>query len=126
MRVYNDVFANNLKYYLAEAGLSQAELSRRMGVSTATVSDWCNGNKTPGNMEMFNKLAAVLGIQLADLLESEDMRGQREQNRRVMRYAALLAHDEMLQTAVELLRRVPAEELPKVIEMIKIFARKED
>lgn len=125
MRVYNDVFANNLKYYLAEAGLSQAELSRRMGVSTATISDWCNGNKTPGNMEMFNKLAAVLGIQLADLLESENMRGQREQNRRVMKYAALLAHNELLQTAIELLRRVPAEDLPKVIEMIRVFAKED-
>lgn len=125
MTIYNDVFVKNLRFYLSSRSLSQAELSRRMGVSTATVSDWCNGHKMPGNMQTFQKLADVLGIELADLLEDESTRGRREQNRRVMLYAAILSEDTMLQTAMDLLRRVPAEDLPRVIEMIKIFAKEE-
>lgn len=126
MRIYNDVFVKNLRFYLSERELSQAELSRRMGVSTATVSDWCNGNKMPGNMQTFQKLASVLGIELADLLEDETTRGQREQNRKVMLYAKLLASDELMQIAVEQLRKVPREDLPKVLAMINIFTKKED
>lgn len=119
MKTYNDLFANNLKYYLNRRGISQAELSRQIGTSTATVSDWCNGNKMPGNMTSLMKLASVLSVTVADLFDVH----HNDHNRRVAAYAAVLAEDELLQAAAEELVKIPAEDLPRVIEMLKIFSR---
>lgn len=33
-------FAQNLKHYLSEKGMTQLELSRRVNVAPASVSDW--------------------------------------------------------------------------------------
>lgn len=122
MNDYNELFANNLKYYLNLRGYSQAELSRLVEVSTATISDWCNGKKIPGSMKAYMKLAAALSITVADLFDVY----HHEQLRRLAAYAERISESVELQSAVEVLARVPNEDLPRVTEMIKIFARKED
>ncbi len=44
-----------------EAGLSQAELSRRMYVTQPTVSDWESGRKAP-HVKNLARLALLLGV----------------------------------------------------------------
>lgn len=53
------IFAANLKRYLALADKTQADLARFIGVSSATASDWCNGNKMP-RTEKLNAIAKLL------------------------------------------------------------------
>lgn len=121
MRVVNEVFANKLKYYIDKAGLSQAEFARKINVTPAAVSAWCVGKRLPGNSDMFQTIADALGVTVADLVDEN----RQEDKRHLLAYANLLRQREDLQTAIELLRRVPAEDLPKVIEMIRVFAKED-
>lgn len=41
------IFSKRLKYYLDYYNISQADLARRLGVGTTSVSNWVNGIKTP-------------------------------------------------------------------------------
>lgn len=65
---YKVVFSRNLRYYLALAGKSQADLCEYMKVSSATVSDWCNGKKLP-RMDKIQTICNWLRIEKSDLLE---------------------------------------------------------
>jgi transcriptional regulator with XRE-family HTH domain len=62
------VFAKNLNNYLYLNGKTQADLYRYMGVSSATVSNWCNGLKMP-RMDKIQAICNWLGIEKSDLLE---------------------------------------------------------
>ena len=43
----NDQFAKNLFFFLNKYQYTQAAFAKQMNVSTATVSNWCNGLKSP-------------------------------------------------------------------------------
>ena len=44
---YKDVFAKNLKHYMAVNGKNQTDLMRDLGFSSSTISNWCTGQKLP-------------------------------------------------------------------------------
>lgn len=71
------IFTEKLSYYLSYRDKTQADLARAMGVTTSTVSDWCNGKKMPRS-DRLQAIARWLGIELSDLLtEGEAVRDQR-------------------------------------------------
>lgn len=65
------IFSNNLNYWLNKRGKSQADLYKRMGVSSATVSDWCNAKKIPRTDKLCD-IAAWLMIEISDLIEVKE------------------------------------------------------
>lgn len=67
----NKIFSKKLIYWLERRGKTQADLYKILGVSSATVSDWCNNKKMP----KADKLVAIskwLMIELSDLLEDKE------------------------------------------------------
>lgn len=62
-----DLFSANLQNILNRRGFTQADLSRSLGVSTATASDWANGRKLPRAYRL-QALCEWLGVDLAELL----------------------------------------------------------
>ena len=64
----NRVFTENLRKYMDRNGETQADISRLLGVSTATISYWLSGAKTP-RMPMIDKLCKHYNISRSDLLE---------------------------------------------------------
>lgn len=64
------LFATNLKRWLKIRDKTQADICRYMKVSSATVSDWCHGNKMP-RTDKIQALCSWLGIELSDLLEEQ-------------------------------------------------------
>ena len=64
----NRVFVKNLRNYMELHGETQSDISRFLGVSTATVSYWMAGAKTP-RMPMIDRLCKHYGISRSDLLE---------------------------------------------------------
>lgn len=67
----NIIFSKNLVYWLDRRGKTQADLYKMLGVSSATVSDWCNNKKMP-KADKLIIIAKWLMIELSDLLEDKE------------------------------------------------------
>ena len=64
------VFKDRLKEKRVEAGLTQAELATRAGVTARTIQNYELGNRKPANMEVIQKIADALGTTTEYLLGS--------------------------------------------------------
>ena len=62
------IFADNLNYYLLINGVSQKEVSEKLGVASSTINEWCKGKKYP-RIDKIEKLANYFGILKSDLIE---------------------------------------------------------
>ncbi len=66
--VIDDAFGARLLRLRTRVGLSQAEVAKRIGVSAPSISSWEKGRARPKRGRMA-KLAAILGVPTADLLD---------------------------------------------------------
>ena len=62
------VFGRNLTDLLYEKRISQKELGKYMGVSSATTSDWCSGKKMP-RIDKLISIAHFLHVEMSDLVD---------------------------------------------------------
>lgn len=62
----------NLPRALADSGRSQADVSRAMRTSRATVSRWMNGLGEPDTVEKLKELADYLGVSIAYLVGEDE------------------------------------------------------
>ena len=63
-----EIFSRNLKIYMDMRQKKQADLCKHLQVSSATVSDWCNGKKMP-KTERIADIASWLNILVTDLFD---------------------------------------------------------
>lgn len=66
----NKIFSKNLRYWLEYRGKTQADLCKVIGVSSATVSDWCNEKKMP-KMDKIVDICRWLMIEISDLISEK-------------------------------------------------------
>lgn len=71
-RKMNEQFAENLCYFLDKYKYTQAAFAKQMNISTATVSNWCNGLKSP-RMDKIDHMCAIFSCSRSDLLEEKDI-----------------------------------------------------
>lgn len=64
------IFAKNLNTYMELHDETQASIAKAIGVSPATVSNWCNAIKLP-RMDKVDKLCEHFGIQRSDLMNDK-------------------------------------------------------
>lgn len=67
---FNQLFAKNLNFFLDLNGKSQLELAEYIGVSPASVSNWCKGLKLP-RMDKIDLICRFFNIQRSDLMEDK-------------------------------------------------------
>ena len=67
------LFAQKLNYYLNANGYNQADLARKMKVSTATTAKWCTGQTMP-RIDKLQSICNWLGIEKGGLLEDRPER----------------------------------------------------
>lgn len=60
-----------LREFRTKKGLTQAELSEKLGVATSTVCMWETGYRTPGAF-MLKKISIVLNCSLDELITNQD------------------------------------------------------
>lgn len=70
---YRRTIAANLTEALRLRDVSQRELASKIGVSSTTVSQWCQGKKAP-RMDKIDAICALLNIKRSDLMLSKDER----------------------------------------------------
>lgn len=73
------VFADNIRRYSSDKHIAQIDIATRLGVSTATVSEWFKGKKYP-RPEKMQKLADMFGIKVSDLQKDESERKSAPKN----------------------------------------------
>lgn len=64
----NRIIADKINYYLTLYNKTQGDLADYIGVSQATVSNWCKGIKMP-RMDKIDKICAFFKIKRSDLME---------------------------------------------------------
>lgn len=65
------VFSTNLKALIRSSGVTQADLTRELGLRQSTVSDWCSGKKYP-RVDKIQLLADYFGVPRTALTEPSD------------------------------------------------------
>ena len=67
-RKVNEQFAKNLRYFLDKYQYTQADFAKKMNVSTATISNWCKGLKSP-RMDKIDRMCTIFNCYRSDLIE---------------------------------------------------------
>lgn len=92
-----NIFANNLKRYMALNKKSRKDISAALGISYYTITDWVNGKKYP-RMDKVEKLAQYFGCQKSDLIEEKEEMpteydGLSEKRKALMQFAMSVPED---------------------------------
>ena len=64
----NRIIAENIVRFMEKKGLSQVDVATYCGVSQASVSNWCKGEKLP-RMGKFDKLCELFGCTRTELID---------------------------------------------------------
>ena len=75
-----EIFVKNLRYLMEARGINQADICRELGVSSATVSDWCTGKKYP-RVDAMQRLADLLGVRFSTLTTEHGLQDYEDQQR---------------------------------------------
>lgn len=63
-----EVFAKNLKTFIAKSGKDRKEVASDLGIPYSTLTDWANARKYP-RIDSIEKLATYFGISKSNLIE---------------------------------------------------------
>lgn len=74
-REFNEIFSERLRYYLNKYEITQLELSKRLGVGTTSVYNWCNGIKTP-RMSKVDAMCEIFHCKRSDLIADNSEKPQ--------------------------------------------------
>ena len=66
-RQLNQIIADNISNLLQIRNRTQLELAEHLGVTQATVSNWCNGVKMP-RMDKIDRICAFFGVTRSDIM----------------------------------------------------------
>lgn len=114
----NIIFSKNLLYWLEKRGKTQADLYKRLDVSSATASDWCNCKKMP----KANKLVQIsdwLMIELSDLLCEKEKKEISEEDKLFFR----IKDDEAFRDLAFKLNSLDDEQLQHVSKCINLLRK---
>lgn len=72
---FNQVFADNLNFYMEKTNTSRADLANVLDVSLTSVANWCNAVKTP-RMDKVDRMCQHFGITRNDLMNEKVTEGE--------------------------------------------------
>lgn len=113
------IFMENLNKYMELSGRTQADLARRLHVSTATTAKWCTGQTMP-RIDKIQAIANWLGVEKSDLLEKHS--GSDESyyiNRDARDLAEFLHKNPDYKVLFDATRKVKPEDIEFVRQMIE-------
>lgn len=75
-----EIFVRNLNELMERRDISQADIIRELGVTSAAVSNWCTGKKYP-RIDIMQKIADMLGVGLSDLISENGLQNAQDRDR---------------------------------------------
>ena len=113
-----NIFSENLKRYMNEAGKSRKDICDALGFSYFTFTSWVNGTKYP-RMDKVELLADYFGIQKSDLIEDRSLISEKisATNDIATRLVYKMHDDDTFLSAVERLMQMNEEQLATFAHM---------
>lgn len=74
------IFVANLRALMERRGVTQSDIVEELGVSSSTVSDWCNGRLLP-RAGKIQRIADLLGVGINALMTSDGLKDVDDQDR---------------------------------------------
>lgn len=122
------IFVKNLNHYLSINGFTQADMARKLHVSTATAANWCSGKIIP-RIDKVQTLCDWFGVQKSDLLEEKEFRSDEtpyyiDDEAREM--AEFLHKNPRYKVLFDASRKVAPEDIDFVKRMIERMSDRDD
>lgn len=119
-------FARTLSYHLALKGYNQADLARRLQVSTATTAKWCTGQTMP-RIDKIQAICNWLGIDKATLLGEADepAKAGYYTDPETARVAQEIFENKELKALFDVQKDLSADDLRAIHQMALALKRKE-
>lgn len=119
-----NIFATNLKRYMALRDVSRKDLSEALGISYYTVTDWVKGKKYP-RMDKVEMLANYFGILKSDLIEekTDEHRTMQQKNSTLTDLTIRMRTDENFFSLVEGLNELNPEQLESVMQVVAVLRK---
>ena len=118
--IVREIFAKNLRYFMEAKGISQADICRVLEVSSATASDWCNGNKFP-RTDKIQRLADLLGVSFSTLTTETGPENFEDQQR-----LEALHQDPRLGLLFDRTRKMSKEDVDFMLQMADRIVKERD
>ena len=115
------IFAKNLTALLKKNDITQLWIADKLGVSSSTVSDWCNGNKAP-RMDKIQSLADLLNVPVS-FLTSSAVSDEEITNRERLE---AMHQDPRLGLMMDRLRRMPSKEVDMMLHLAGSILKETD
>lgn len=119
------LFARNLTYFMNLNQKTQADISRDLEISKATVSSWVNGTRVP-RMDKVDMLCDYFNIKRSDLMEdkSEKQDNSYYYDKESAEAAQFLFENPEYKVLFDASRKVKPEDIQFVKEMIERVSNK--
>ena len=75
-----EIFVKNLRYIMEKKGISQADICRELNIPSATISNWCTGQRYP-RIDKMQQLADMLGVAYSTLTTENGLQDYDDQAR---------------------------------------------
>lgn len=113
-----DVLARNLKKYIVKSGKDRRTISKELGCSYSTLTDWVNGKKYP-RIDRIESLARYFNISKSDLIE--DFEAIKKDNDRLTSIIVKLRTNKELLDVVERLVSLDKTKLESLRRLLDTF-----
>ena len=117
-----DIFATNLKRYMALNEKSRKDVSEALGISYYTVTDWVKGKKYP-RMDKVEMLADYFGILKSDLIEekTEEHRVMQQKNSTLAELTVRMRKDDDFLSVVKIISELSPEQLASIKQVATLM-----
>ena len=115
---FNKIFSKKLRYYLEKYEMTQLELSKRLGVGTTSVYNWCNGIKTP-RMDKVDAMCEIFHCKRSDLIEDKETSEEYYIDPDTRRIAQRIFEDSDMRTLFDIAKDMEPERLQAHINFMK-------
>ena len=75
-----EIFIKNLRYIMEKKGITQADICRELKIPSATISNWCTGQRYP-RIDKMQQLADMLGVTYSTLTTEHGLKDYADQER---------------------------------------------
>lgn len=121
---YAKIIANNLRRIMYENGKTQAEVSKALGISKATLSSWMNGTRIP-RMPNIDLLCHYFNVSRSEIMEKQMGEKEYYANEELAKEAQEMFEDKQMRSLFHMKKNMDQKRFQAHVDMMKEMYRLE-